>query len=55
MSQIESLQKQLQTISEKFSEACQQTLELTRQKDKLEEELTILKADHFSSSRSRKK
>jgi DNA-binding transcriptional regulator YbjK len=55
MSQTESLQKQLQTITEKFSEACQQTLEVTRQKDKLEEELTIFKADHFSSSRSRKK
>jgi peptidoglycan hydrolase CwlO-like protein len=54
MSQIESLQNQLQTISEKFSEACQQNLEVTRQKDKLAEELTILKANHLGSSRSRK-
>jgi DNA repair exonuclease SbcCD ATPase subunit len=54
MSQIESLQKQLQTITEKFSEACQQILEVTRQKDKLAEELTIFKADHFGSSKTRK-
>jgi DNA repair exonuclease SbcCD ATPase subunit len=54
MSQTESLQKQLQSITEKFSEACQQTLEVTRQKDKLEEELTIFKADHFGSSKTRK-
>jgi DNA repair exonuclease SbcCD ATPase subunit len=46
MSQIECLQKQLQTITEKLSDACQQILEVTRQKDKIVEELTILKADH---------
>jgi phosphoglycerate-specific signal transduction histidine kinase len=55
MSQIGSLQKQLQSITEKFSEACQQDLQIIRQRDKIAEELTILKADHFSSSRSRKK
>jgi peptidoglycan hydrolase CwlO-like protein len=54
MSQIESLQKQLQSITEKFSEVCQLTLEVTRQRDKIAEELTILKADHFGSSKSRK-
>jgi hypothetical protein len=53
MSQTESLQKQLQTITEKFSDACQQNLEVTRQRDKLAEELTVLKADHFSNSKSR--
>jgi DNA-binding transcriptional regulator YbjK len=54
MNQNESLQKRLQTITEKFSEACQQNLQIIRQRDKIAEELTILKADHFSSSKSRK-
>jgi hypothetical protein len=54
MSQIESLQKQLQTITEKFSEVCRQNLQIIRQRDKFTEELTILKADHFGSSKSRK-
>jgi hypothetical protein len=54
MSQNESLQKQLQTVTEKLSDACQQILQITRQRDKFAEELTILKADHFGSSKSRK-
>jgi ElaB/YqjD/DUF883 family membrane-anchored ribosome-binding protein len=44
MSQIESLQKQLQTITEKFSGVCRQNLQIIRQRDKFAEELTILKA-----------
>jgi ABC-type phosphate transport system auxiliary subunit len=54
MSQIENYQKQIQTITEKFSEVCRQTLEVTRQRDKIAEELTIWKADHFGSSKPRK-
>jgi Na+/phosphate symporter len=45
---------QNQTITEKFSEACQQILEVACQKEKIAEELTVLKADHFDSSKSRK-
>jgi uncharacterized coiled-coil DUF342 family protein len=52
MNQTAKLQGQLQNITEKFSEACHQVLEISRQKDELVEKLTILKANVKSHRRS---
>jgi chromosome segregation ATPase len=54
MNQNTNLQNQIQKATEGLSEVCQQLLEITRQKDELADELTILKANYCGSLKSRK-
>jgi flagellar biosynthesis chaperone FliJ len=54
MNQNTDLQNQIQKATEELSEACQQLLQLTRQKDELAEDLTNLKANYCGSLKSRK-